>query len=118
MRRRIYIAPDGSGLEDVTARPYRYGLHRDDVNGTLYDDEIWRAYLAAKSLLQDLERVVIGHLRDEPYDEIELRAAEEAEALMDGAESSTVGERVARMESLAKLLVDHAEDQHGDGGPR
>ena len=60
---------------------------------------------------------MIGHLRDEPYDEIELRAAEEAEALLEGAESSPVGERVARMESLAKLLVDHAEDQHGDGGP-
>lgn len=114
MRRRIYIAPDGSGLEDVTAQPYRY-RHDDDLAlGALYDDPIWIAYLAARDALNVLESAVIGHLHGEPYDEIERRAAEESRALLDDhALGSEI--RVPKMDEISARVVAHAEDLYGNG---
>lgn len=113
MRRRIYIAPDGSGLEDVTDRPYRYQVDqvdRDLALGALYDDPIWTAYLAAREAFEVLERAVIGHLRGEPYDDVERRAAEEVSALR--ATDENTAEKI--VEIAARVLA-HAEEIHGDG---
>lgn len=111
MRRRIYVAPDGSGLEDVTDQPYRYQVDRDLALGALYDDPIWTAYLAAREAFEVLESAVIGHLRGEPYDDVERRAAEEASALIEVAAQI----RVPKMAEIAARVLAHAEEIHGDG---
>lgn len=111
MRRRIYIAPDGSGLEDVTAQPYRYGIEREHANEALYDDALWSAYVAAREMLGKLEAAVIGHLRDDPYDDVERAAAQEGEAILDD-NGGPIGDRVARMEALSQQLLRHADVVH------
>jgi len=114
VRRRIYVAPDGSGLEDVTARPYRYHVDDGLALGALYDDPIWVAYLAAREALEVLESAVIGHLRGEPYDDVERRAAEEASALLASREFAPEI-AVPKMDVIAARVLAHAEDLHGDG---
>ena len=115
MRRRIYIAPDGSGLEDVTDRPYRYRLDDDLPLATLYDDPIWNAYLAARKAFRVLESAVIGHLHGcEPYDDVERQAAEESRALLDDHE--IVSEiKIPRMDEISAHVIAHAEDIYGNG---
>lgn len=113
MRRRIYVAPDGSGLEDVTDRPYRYHVNDDLALGALYDDPIWIAYVAAREALAVLESAVIGHLRGEPYDEVERQAAAEWSALR--AVDCLSMERVPKMEEITARVLAHAEDLYGNG---
>lgn len=115
MRRRIYIAPDGSGLEDVTGYPYRYKIDHDLPLATLYDDPIWNAYLAAREALGVLESAVIGHLHgSEPYDDVERRAAEESLALLDDNEiASEIS--VPRMDEISARVLAHAEEIYGNG---
>lgn len=114
MRRRIYIAPDGSGLEDITAQPFRYRIDDDLACGALYDDPIWLAYLAAREALQVLESAVIGHLHGEPYDDVERHAGAEARALLDDREVASAI-RVPKMEEISARVVAHAEDLYGNG---
>jgi hypothetical protein len=114
VRRRIYIAPDGSGLEDVTGRPYLYEIDRDLALGALYDDPIWTAYLAAREAFAVLERAVIGHLRGEPYDDVERRAAEEASALLDADEVASEI-KVPKMDEIAARVLAHAAEIYGNG---
>jgi hypothetical protein len=112
MRRRIYIAPDGSGLEDITAQPYRYRIDDDLACGALYDDPIWIAYLAAREALRVLESAVIGHLHGEPYDDVERHAAEEACGLLDDRE---IVSDVPKMDEISARVLDHADDLYGNG---
>ena len=113
MRRRIYIAPDGSGLEDVTGSPYRYDA--DLPLATLYDDPIWSAYLAAREAFRVLESAVIGHLHgSEPYDDVERRAAEESLALLDD-DASASEIRIHKMDEISARVIAHAEEIYGNG---
>ena len=117
MRRRIYIVPDGSGLEDVTGSPYRYRLDAALPLATLYDDPIWNAYLAAREAFRTLESAVIGRLRGgEPYDDVERIAAEEslAFALLD-ANAIAAEIRIPKMDEIAARVLAHAEEIYGNG---
>jgi hypothetical protein len=114
MRRRICIAPDGSGLEDVTGLPYRYKLDHDLPLAALYDDPIWNAYLAAREAFRVLESAVIGHLCGEPYDDVERCAAEESLALLDDdALPSKV--KIPKMDEISARVLAHAEEIYGNG---
>lgn len=114
MRRRICIASDGSGLEDVTGQPQRYKLERDLPLAALYDDPIWNAYLAAREAFRTLESAVIGHLHGEPYDDVERRAAEESCVLLDDNEIASEIKR-PRMDEISARVLAHAEDLYGNG---
>lgn len=113
MRRRIYVAPDGSGLDDVTGSPHRYHVDDDLALGALYDDLIWVAYLAARDALAALESAVIARLRGEPYDEVERQAAKEWSAL--SAVECLSMERVPKMGEITARVLAHAEDLYGNG---
>lgn len=109
MRRRIYIAPDGSGLEDVTDRPYRYDRTEEIMTTSidaLYDEPIWQAYLAAQQALRMTETAVIAHLRSEPYDAVELQAAKDAHRLLDDESVRFTSES---MEEIVARVVMHAQ---------
>ena len=115
MRRRIYISPDGSGLEDVTGHPYRYKLGGDLPLAALYDDPIWNAYLTARAAFRALESTVIAHLHgNEPYDDVERQAAEESFALLFDVEIASEIKR-PRMDEISARVLAHAEDSYGNG---
>ena len=114
MRRRIYIAPDGSGLQDVTQQASRYKLDREDPLGALYDEPLWAAYVAAREAFDALEGAVIGRLRGEPYDDVERKAAEESDALLDDYEMPS-SIKMPKLDEISARILAHAEDIYGNG---
>lgn len=111
MRRRIYISPYGSGLEDVTNKPSQYREDCGSPLGALYNDPLWEAYVAAKHALSRLEGAVIANLCGEPYDEIELAAATEARAIFNNLYNFDM----PKLRLLGERVVKHATELYGNG---
>jgi hypothetical protein len=106
MRRRINIPPDGT-LEDITGWPYLYSNHGDD--GALYNEPLWEAFCAARDAFGKIEHAVIAALRSEPFDDVERKAAADADALM----VEDVRDLDA-MDAIAARCVEHAKTLDGN----
>jgi hypothetical protein len=109
MRRRIYIDPE-SGLQDNTGMPYLWDVDEDfepqgTRTGALYDEDLWQEYLNACEHADNLRRIVISKLVNEPFDDVERTAAEEAQALV------RQDDFMVRMSELERQVLAHARSQ-------
>jgi hypothetical protein len=63
VKRRIYIDPECSLLEDCSARPYSWDSSRCVV---LRDDALWQLYLDAERACEEARQAVLAAATDEP----------------------------------------------------
>jgi hypothetical protein len=113
VRRRIQINPRHiDRLEDVTAKLLSYDSEAPLAHGALYDDPLWRAYLASREALETLEHAVIAHLRGEPYDEVEKRAVADFERVCVDEVDPEMG---VSFKAIEARVITHAEDLYRNG---